>query len=133
MIATGEYQAAPPNVFEIPSKTIPIPRYIESSFPFSRNPHGHGWPIERPQGSAGFFFALMPRPLAFFCERGIVGGMSESDRNALASKLTEIDQLIAEKEEVLFTLDDDAWTLAEKSLGKLLELRQDLEWELMAQ
>ncbi len=59
--------------------------------------------------------------------------MSESDRNALASKLAEIDQLIAENEEVLFTLDDDAWTQADKSLGKLLELRRDLEWELMAQ
>jgi hypothetical protein len=39
--------------------------------------------------------------LAFFCKHAIVGGMSESDRNALASKLAEIDQLIAENEEVL--------------------------------
>jgi hypothetical protein len=59
--------------------------------------------------------------------------MSESDRNALAGKLAEIDQLIAENEEVLFSLDDDAWTQAEKSLGKLLAVRQELEWELMAQ
>jgi hypothetical protein len=59
--------------------------------------------------------------------------MSESDRNALARKLAEIDQLIAENEEVLFSLNDDAWTLAEKLLEKLLELRRDLEWELMAQ
>ena len=59
--------------------------------------------------------------------------MSESDRNALASKLAEIDQVIAENEEVIFTLDDDTWRQAEKSLEKLLELRRDLEWELMAE
>jgi hypothetical protein len=59
--------------------------------------------------------------------------MGESDRNALASKLAEIDQLIAENEEVLFVLDDDAWTQAERSLEELLELRLELEWELMAQ
>jgi hypothetical protein len=100
------------------------------SFPFSRNPHGQGWPRERPQGYAGFFFA--PSLLEFFFKRGIVGGMSESDRNELASQLAEIDQLIAENEEVLFSLDDDAWTQAEKSLVKLLELRRHLEWELMA-
>jgi hypothetical protein len=63
----------------------------------------------------------------------MVGGMSESDRNALASKLAEIDQVIAENEEVIFSLDDGAWTQAEQSLEKLLELRRDLEWELMAQ
>ena len=59
--------------------------------------------------------------------------MSESDRNALATKLADIDQLIAENEELLFVLDDDAWTQAEKLLEELLELRRDLEWELMAQ
>jgi hypothetical protein len=133
MIATLEFRVAASGHFEIHASAIPIPRFIESSFPFSRNPHGQGWPRERPQGYAGFFFALIPRLLAFFCERGIVGGMSESDRNALSRNLAEIDQLIAENEEVLFTLDDDAWTQAEKSLGRLLELRQDLEWELMAQ
>ncbi len=100
---------------------------------FLSKPPRPGWPRERPQGFAGFFFALTQRPLAFFCERGIVCGMSESDRNTLASKLAEIDQLIAEKEEVIFLLDNGAWTLAEKSLEKLLELRRDLEWELMAQ
>jgi hypothetical protein len=103
------------------------------AFPFSRNPHGRDSRENARPKTAGFFFALILSLLAFFCERGIVSDMSESDRNALASKLAEIDQWIAEKEEVLFSLDDDAWTQAEKSLGKLLELRQDLEWELMAQ
>jgi len=57
MIATLEFRVAPPNMFEIHVPTAPIPRFIESSFPFSRNPHGQGWPRERPQGYAGFFFA----------------------------------------------------------------------------
>jgi hypothetical protein len=61
------------------------------------------------------------------------GGMSESDRTALARNLAKIDQLIAENEEFNFSLDDDAWTQAEKSLEKLLELRRDVEWELMAE
>ncbi len=131
MIATLEFWVVAIGHFEIHVPTIPIPRFIESSF-LSLDPPRPGWPRERPQGYAGFFFALMPRLLAFFCERGIVGGMSESDRNALASKLAEIDQLIAENEELLFMLDDNAWTQADQSLGELLELRRDLEWELMA-
>jgi hypothetical protein len=62
-----------------------------------------------------------------------MAAMSESDRSDLARNLAEIDQLIAENEEFIFALDDDAWRQAEKSLEKLLELRRDLEWELMAQ
>jgi hypothetical protein len=107
--------------------------YRELRFLSLETSHGQGWPRECPQGHAGFFYALIPSRLAFFFGRGIVCSMSESDRNALASKLAEIDQLIATNEEVLFSLDDNAWTQAEKSLGKLLELRQELEWELMAQ
>ncbi len=85
-----------------------------------------------PNRLATGFARLPANLLAFFYERGIVGGMSESDRNALANKLAEIDQLIAENEEVLFVLDDDACTQAEKLLEELLELRRQLEWELMS-
>jgi hypothetical protein len=62
-----------------------------------------------------------------------MGGMSEADRDAVARRLAETDQLIAENEELIFALDDDAWKQAEKSLEILLQLRRELEWELMAQ
>jgi hypothetical protein len=68
-----------------------------------------------------------------FFMRGRMGGMNESERNALSRKLAGLDQRIAENEEFIFALDDDAWAQAEKSLGKLLELRRQVEWELMAQ
>jgi hypothetical protein len=133
MIATLEFRVAPPNVFEIHTPTVPITRFIESYVSFLSKPLRPGMAERTPAGIRGLLFFPRPRLLAFFCERGIVDGMSESDRNALASKLAEIDQLIAENEEVLFSLNDDAWALAEKLLEKLLELRQGLEWELMAQ
>jgi hypothetical protein len=62
---------------------------------------------------------------------GRMGGMSESERDALAGRLAEIDQVIAEKEEVILALDDDAWRKAERSLAILLDLRRDLEWQLL--
>jgi hypothetical protein len=62
--------------------------------------------------------------------RDRMGGMTESDRNILSRKLAELDQVIAESEELIFALDDDAWTQAEKSLEKLLVLRCEVEWEL---
>jgi hypothetical protein len=65
--------------------------------------------------------------------RGRMAGMVESERNTLSRKLAELDQCIAENEELIFALDDDAWVQAEKSLGKLMELRRQVEWELMAE
>ena len=47
--------------------------------------------------------------------------MDEPDRIAVARRLAEIDQLIAENEELIFALDDDAWKQAEKSLEILLQ------------
>jgi hypothetical protein len=62
-----------------------------------------------------------------------MAGMNESERNALSRKLAEIDQRIAENEELIFALDDDVWEQAEKSLGNLRAMRQDVEWELMTE
>ena len=47
---------------------------------------------EHPAGQAGFFFALMAGPLAFFWERGIVCGMSTTpspDRDERMEKLAQ--------------------------------------------
>ena len=60
-----------------------------------------------------------------------MAGMNESERNELSRKLAELDQRNTENEEFIFALDDDVWAQAEKSLGKLLELRRQVEWELM--
>jgi hypothetical protein len=71
--------------------------------------------------------------VAGFFMRGRIGGMNASERNALSRKLSVLDQRIAENEELIFALDDDAWTQAEKSLETLRELRRQVEWELMAE